>query len=348
MVTGIMATSMTMARSPVKLRFTLLLLGSAFSLSASGQFFAQGPATVAVPLKPSSVEQLKSLLTAVRPQVTLESDDEISVQILGLDRYLPRQRVAVDGTVDLPLIGRVQVAGLTVQQLQAVIASRLHDGGFVRNPQVTVVAESVPSEIVTVTGAVNKPGIFPAYGRLTVTDYLSAAGGIVALIPNGTAAVNSPGSSLITLIRQGLPAPVVIPLLSDGVGSDYGDIPVFPGDVLRVGNVGTVYAFGALKAQGAYPLNNSAPTTVMELVSLAGGAGYEADLGSARIVRTIGSSKTVLAVDVKKILQGKAGDVALDNQDVLLIPTNQMKAAIKGGGTGLIISLASAYLYAVH
>ena len=319
------------------------------SLPAGAQFAATAPPIVEQqPLQASDTAQLDALLTAVHPPFTFREDDEISVHITQIPDYLTKQRVADDGTIVFPLIGKVMVQGLTVQQLQSVIASKLEDGGMVRHPQVVVVADSLPSNIVTVSGQVARPGNFPAFGKLTLMDYLSAAGGILEFVPNGTTAVDTTGSLLITLIRPGLPSPVVIPLDPNPSSGRYGRIPIFPGDEIRVAKVGTVYAVGALKAQGAFPLKNSGQTTVMQLIALSGGIGYEADATDSRIVRRNGANKVLIAVDVRKIMKGQAPDMALQSDDILFVPTNQLKAAIKGGGSNLIVSLASAYLYAAR
>jgi polysaccharide export outer membrane protein len=151
---------------------------------------------------------------------------------------------------------------------------------------------------------------------------------------------------VVTLIRTSLGKPVSIPLGPDPEKSPYGRIPLFPGDEIRVGKIGVIYAVGAFKTQGAYPLKSTSPTTVTQLVGLAGGIGYEAASGEAHIVRTTGDSKMLISLNVAKILKRQAPDVTLQSDDILFVPTNQMKAAIKGGGTGLIVSLASAYLYA--
>ena len=48
---------------------------------------------------------------------------------------------------------------------------------------------------------------------------------------------------------------------------------------------------------------------------------------------------------LKAIMEGKASDMAMQDQDILMLPTSQIKAAIKGGGAALIVSVASAFIY---
>jgi polysaccharide export outer membrane protein len=209
------------------------------------------------------------------------------------------------------------------------------------HPQVVVTEVSLPSAVVTVSGDAAKPGIFPALGDLTLIDYISLAGGLYKSTLTG----NPETSPTVTLIRPGLAEPVTIPLGPDPATSPYARVPVFAGDEIRIGKLGVVYAVGALHNQGAYPLKAATATTVTELIALAGGIGYEASSGSASIVRTSGTGRVLLNVDIGKILSHEQADIALQRDDILFVPTNKLKAAIKGGGASLIIALASAYIY---
>lgn len=320
--------------------FICAVLCVGLARSAGAQFLSSASATSS----PQDTAQLQSLLHAHRSELLFRPDDVISVEVYDVKEYGVQQRIAEDGTVRLPLLGSVRVAGLTVQQLEANLEKSLSQNGIIRNPQVTVHAVERPWAVVTVSGAVEKPGVFPAYGNLDLIDYLSEAGGPAENLPN-LSVTNSPASSVVTLIRPSLEKPVTIPLGPDPTRSPYARIPLFPGDEIRVAKMGVVYAFGALKTQGAYPLKNTSPTTLLQLVALAGGIGYEADRKDASIIRMKGNSRYVLDVNVSKILKGKMADVALQANDILFVPTNNLKAAIKGGGSGLLVSLATAYIY---
>jgi polysaccharide biosynthesis/export protein len=315
-----------------------------FGFCASAQLAGLDPVMQPAVARPSSPDELLPLLTAERPLLTFQVDDEISVKVFGIDNFLDKQRVAEDGTIAFPLIGRVKVQGLTVNQLQTILAERLKTGAMVNDPQVTVYATLRPSAVVAVSGEVNKPGVFPALGTQTITDYISAAGGIVEMVP-GTPGLNSPGSTVVTLIRPSLPKPVMIDLGPDPQSARFSRIPIFAGDEIRIGKAGMIYAVGAFKFQGAFALKNTSPTTVMQLVALAGGIGYEADAGDASVVRNVDGKKKVYSVNVAHILKGNEPDVALQADDVLFVPTNRLKAAIKGGGGNLIVSITDAYLY---
>lgn len=300
------------------------------------------PPSIGVP-DSVDVNLLQSLLVAKRQRLTFSVDDVITVQIYGIQTYAEKQRVGDDGAIVFPLIGKIQVAGLTNNELQAAITNALATLGMIEHAQVSVLTDSRPSEVVSVLGDVVKPGVFPAAGNLTIADYLSEASGFVESV-SGAPSTSSPANYTVTLVRPSLSAPVRIPL-GPREGATWGRIPVFAGDKIRVDKTGLVYAVGAFKMQGSYQLKNTEPTTVTQLVALAGGVGYEAAADS-HIVRKDHGKTVVLDLNVGKILKGESPDVALLSDDILFVPTNKLKAAIKGGGPSIIVSLASAALFA--
>lgn len=322
---------------------TLLISGCA--LPTFGQSVnASLPAKLSSDSDLPNFAELQVLLRAKRPPLIFQTDDVITVQVFGIDSYAEKQRVGDDGTIVFPLIGRTQVAGLTTEQLQAKIAQALGDRGMVRDAQVTIVTDQQPTQVVSVLGNVVRPGTFPAVGNLTLADYLSQASGFIESAGGGPSA-SSPASYTVTLLRPTLSAAVRIPVGPQPSGTNWGRIPIFAGDQIRVDKVGIVYAIGAFRTQGGFQLKNATRTTVVQLTALAGGIGFEAASGSSHIVRKQDGQQTLIDINVAKILKGTAPDVVLQPDDILFVPTNQLKAAIKGGGPGLIISLATSALF---
>jgi polysaccharide biosynthesis/export protein len=285
--------------------------------------------------------QLEDLLHARRAELLFRTDDVLSVQAYDVLPFNFQQRVAEDGTITAPLIGKVGVAGMTIAQVQTLLTRMLAEKQMIDDANLTVTAVSRPAAVATVSGAVARPGAFPAIGDLTVSGVLSLAGGL-----NGSsgASVGPPASSTVTLVRPGL-EPVNIPLGPEANSTPYGRIPVFPGDEIRVGRLGMVYTVGAFHTQGAITLKDTSATTVLNVVSMAGGVGFQAKEKQAYIIRVSQGEKVVVPIPLKSIMEGKAPDIAMQDQDILMLPTSQIKAAIKGGGTGMIVSVASAFIY---
>ncbi|GEM_PF-218347 len=121
-----------------------------------------------------------SLPTPVQ-STTIGSSDVIVVEIVG-EKDLPREyQVASDGTVDLPYIHRVEVAGLEPQQVQEVIRQRLIAERVLTDPSVVVRVSAYNSKRVTVLGEVQDSGSFPFEPGLTLVQAISLAGGLNAI-----------------------------------------------------------------------------------------------------------------------------------------------------------------------
>lgn len=75
----------------------------------------------------------------------------------------------------MPVLGEVQVSGLTASQLQSKICERL--GDYIRNPQVNVIVTEIKSRTFNVVGRVQKAGSFELIKPTTVLDAIAAAGG---------------------------------------------------------------------------------------------------------------------------------------------------------------------------
>jgi polysaccharide export outer membrane protein len=277
---------------------------------------------------------LNALLHAPLPSLPLHVDDSIGISVFGVPAYTSTVRIARDGTIKLPLLPPIPVAGLTTEQTAREISNELKSADLVVDPSVTVSASDISETVVTISGEVPRPGVYPGLGHHTLGEYLAQAGGLL-----GSA------STTITLIRQGMP-PQAVPLDANPLNLGFSQIPIYAKDRIEVSKLGTFYIVGALKQQGQYALKGATPTTVTQAIAMAGGYGFEALLNSTVIARTQGHKRVLLSVRAGDMLHGKRADVALQNDDIVLVPTSALKAAVKAGGTGIIVSLATtAILY---
>ena len=103
--------------------------------------------------------------------------DLLDIEVFRLDEFSRKVRVNSRGQISLPLIGRIQAAGLTSHQLEAIIAEKLQEN-YLRDPYVSVFIEEYTSQRVTVEGAVIKPGIYSLKGRTTLLQALAMAEGL--------------------------------------------------------------------------------------------------------------------------------------------------------------------------
>lgn len=115
------------------------------------------------------------LVAASRPYL-VGPFDKVRIEVFGVEDLQREVQVDANGQLSFPLIGTVEAAGLTPNQLASVVDSRLR-GQFVRDPQVTVNLVETVSQTVTVDGQVAQPGIYPVIGRFTLMRAIATAGG---------------------------------------------------------------------------------------------------------------------------------------------------------------------------
>lgn len=106
--------------------------------------------------------------------------DVFDVRVYGEAALTAAYEVAVDGTINFPLIGVVEVAGKTPPQIEREIETRLADG-YIKRPSVSVRVTDYRSRRVSVFGQVRSPGTFPYTENMSIVEVISRAGGFTAM-----------------------------------------------------------------------------------------------------------------------------------------------------------------------
>lgn len=283
----------------------------------------------------------------------LGSGDQLSLHVQDMDEIADKPiRIDPDGGLDLPLIGHMQAAGLTLAQFRAALTDRLRK--YITDPQVAANLVANQSRPVSVIGEVNTPGIHQLSGPRNLIEMISEAGGVKSdagprvivtrqadrgVLPLAGAATDETGAystaslSLDDLMASKNPA---------------ANILVEPDDVISIPKGDVVYVVGSVVRPGGFPLDSHATISLLQAVSLAQGIKPEAAQGSAKILRQTegasGGKPEEIPVDVKKIFAGKSPDVLLRANDILFIPTSAIKQgshraidAVLQVATGVII-----------
>ena len=108
---------------------------------------------------------------------TVGPGDVFTMEVVG-EKELPREyQVASDGSVDLPYLHTVQVAGLEPQEIARLVRKLLIEKQFLTDPSVVLQVKEYNSRRVTIMGQVAKPGMFPYSAGMTLIQALSQAGG---------------------------------------------------------------------------------------------------------------------------------------------------------------------------
>ena len=302
-----------------QLLIALCLLGKLAAQTEVQPAMTTPPATVA----PSGALSSGSDKTAATESPTLKlrpdhttrigSGDLLHITVFGVPDLTTETRVSGAGTITMPLIGSVQVAGLTSDQAQQLIATRLRDGGLLRDPQVSVFEKELASGGVAVMGEVQKPGIYTLLGERRLYDAISAAGGTTAR-----------AGRAITVTHPAEPdKPIVVDMdYKDPLKSPAGSVEIYPGDTVVVSRAGVVYVVGAVARPAGFVMDNNGRLTVLQAVALAGGIKATSSLKSTKILRTTPTGVLEIPIPLNKILEAKAEDTPLQAEDVLFIPTS--------------------------
>lgn len=267
-------------------------------------------------------------------QYVLGPDDQIKIWALGLDELSDKPvRITPGGDLDLPGIGQVHAAGLTVEQLKATLVERFSKE--LVHPQVSIDIVDFGSQPVSVMGALNHPGVYQLRGRKSLSEVISLAEGLRqdagshitisrpirnGAIPLADSHLDSTGQFSVAEVR-------VKALLA---GEDPADnIRILPHDVVTVPMAQVVYVMGEVKKPGEVPLKDSESISVLQALASAEGLGPTPSPQHARIVRLTPNStaRQEIPVDLRKIEDGKAEDVAMRPNDILVVPPSGPKKA---------------------
>jgi polysaccharide export outer membrane protein len=239
-------------------------------------------ATTTTPVAPASVEA-----TPVVPNsqdYRLGAGDAIGVQVYQSPDLSIDARVSESGVISYPLVGSVQLGGLTIAEAEKKIADALRGGGFVKVPQVNIVLRQVRGNQVAVLGQVSRPGRFPLETFNTrVSDMLAAAGGTT---PTGDDVL------IVTGQRDGKPFRKVIdiPALFLNQKSD-DDIVLAGGDTLYVNKAPMFYIYGEAQRPGPYRIERG--MTVMQALAQGGGPTVRGSQNRLKLHRRDASGKVV-------------------------------------------------------
>ena len=281
------------------------------------------------------------------------SEDIISVRVPDIEEFSPQNlgpiRVDNQGDIRLPILGRIHVAGLNVEQIEDVVTKKLLS--IMLAPQVTVTVTEYGSRPISVLGAVRNPGVRQISGRQTIIEALSLAGGLSSEAGNNI---------VITRRVDAGPLPLSDSIVDNSGQFEVGElkvravmeannpganIEVLANDVITVPKAELIYVIGAVKKPGGFVLNEKEHLSALQALSLAEGLDSGAEAKGARILRQneAGNMRAEIPVDMRSILDGTAPDLLLQANDILYLPGSKTKnGALRGLGVAIQIGLGPA------
>ncbi len=269
-----------------------------------------------------------------RESLLLGPGDLVSVHVFREPDLDSKVRVKDAGTVTLPLIGAVPVAGLSAAQASDAIADSYRAKHLLNQPQVSVFVEESTAQQVEVLGEVARPGAVPLSSKRNLLDVLAAAGGLTRTADRHVT-IRRPG---------GPPMTVLVPNDADAqVG--LGEVDVAPGDTVLVPRAGIVYVLGDVGRPGGYLMQDDSRISLLQALALAAGATKTAAENDARLLRKVDGIATEQPLRLRAVERGKAPDIALQNDDIVYVPFSLGKNMALGASS-IAASASSALIYA--
>ena len=310
------------------------------------------------------LETAQSSRSAAKKEYRIGSEDLIEVTVFEVPELSRTVRVSASGEISLPLIGAVKASGLSPAELEESLTDALRRT-YVKDPQVSVFLKEYRSDPVSVVGAVKMPGLYQIQTERRLIELLAMAQGfsenpkmlpgrsIVVtrkaqpaakqagseessspdVGPNAGPDVAARGDASPAASGDGSSRIIEIPiraLLESG--DPKWDVPIYPGDVIKVIPAGTFYVAGDVNQPGGFALTDFDDVSSIQAVAMAGGTKKTAKLEDAMIIRRDAAGNRVeQKVNLKAMLGGKAPDVRLSANDILFVPGSVGKAAgLKG------------------
>jgi len=242
-----------------------------------------------------------SIGSAIADDYQTGPGDVLRIIVYDNDDLKAKVRISDAGTIVMPLLGKIDIKKLTIDQITEKITTLLADGYLV-NPQVNVFVEEYRSKKVVVLGSVRQPGIVELSGSITFLELISRSGGL-----------DKDAGETATIQRKSGKSEKVIVIDLKGL-IELGDISqnamISDGDTVFVSKAGMCYITGEVESPGTYPCGDKA--TVLKLVALSGGFTGKAAKSGINIVRIVDNKKTVI--------KGVDFNTPLENNDVVVVP----------------------------
>lgn len=240
---------------------------------------------------------------------TVGAFDKLFVKVWRNDDLSGEIWVKEDGTIFIPDVGFIPVAGLTLKEMHAKVTTALL--AVVKNPQIDIAPIEVRGKRYYIMGAVRQPGGYPIYRPLTVLEAVSLAGGSLETAALEGAYLNRKGKTFALD-------------MSEMFRAGGKEVYMVPGDKIYIPSraEAVVYVLGEVAKPGAYPIS-AGGLDVMQAVAQAGSYTVSADEDEIGIVRRVGDKFQLQVVnleDAVKYADGNPLAFRLRAGDIVWVP----------------------------
>ena len=252
----------------------------------------------------------------MRAPSPIGAGDLIEVTEAHTPEFRSTVRVSPAGTVKLPLIGEVRIAGMDETAAARAIEAELEARGMLKHPLVTVLVTAGAGQDVSVLGEVGRPGVYPFAVRHRLLDLIAAASGL-----------SQTAGRLVNIYHASDPkTPHAIALDPEGTDPAGEHNPeLMAGDTIEVSRAGLVFVVGDVMRPGGFPVDPTHGLTVVQALTLAWGPTANAALTKAVLIREQKGGRTVTALNVKRLLRGQDPDLKIEDRDIIYVPDSLAK-----------------------
>ncbi|AMP10695.1 polysaccharide export protein EpsE [Collimonas arenae] len=200
-------------------------------------------------------------ISSLAADTPLGPGDGLKISVFGNPDLSLETKISEAGSITFPLIGDVNIGGLSAADAEKKISGLLTGGGFLRKAEVNILVTELQSQQVSVLGQVLHPGRYPVGGKRSVTDMLAVAGGVG---PEGG------DTATVVRTRNGKTTKQVVNLVEMIQSADMkSNLDLANGDVVYVDRAPKFYIYGEVQHPGGYKLEHN--MTVIQALSIGGG-----------------------------------------------------------------------------
>jgi len=271
------------------------------------------------------LDRMASAPAAMPIVYTIYPGDLLRLTVLGQQDLSFSFRVPSEGMITFPLVGRIQLAGRSLSEVEKEIREHL-EKDYLVDPQVSLLIEAYSKKFVYVFGGVKEPKAYelPEGQPLSLTQVLSMAGGFSADAAKDRVRVIRRGGDARPGAAPVAPTVQEIDVTKITEEGQFGlEVQVGTGDVVVVPSLRKIYVLGQVKTPGGLNVTSDQRITVTQAISLSGGFTTVASERGVKVLRreTGTGKQTVIEVDVWSVIQGKMeNDVELMPGDIVFVP----------------------------
>ena len=254
--------------------------------------------------KDANLGQLKKVADDV--SYLLGAGDVLKITVYNNADLSLETKVSEAGTISYPLIGDVQVVGLTISAAEKKLAKMLDAGGFVKKPQINILVTLYQSKMISVLGSVLKPGRYPLDRATNLADMLALVGGATA-----------DGSDLVTIIgKKGKKEYDLHNIVDKGESAQ--NIALEGGEIIYV-HARDVAVMGQVNRPGKYAVTGGV-RTLSDFLSVAGGINAGgSDLITVTTMRSGKQSRFEVDIDNLFRTGNSAANIELASGDTVYV-----------------------------